>query len=130
MLKVLPGWSTPTSPAPATNPGIWLAWQMFSGRGTEHELIARQYVRQQGSTRRGKRRAGQHGAEQQRAQRGEWHARHRHQPDGPDPEQVAGDHDTAAREQVREAGEQRALTVTDARALGQRIELNHRRLDQ
>ncbi len=36
---------------------------------------------------------------------------YRHQPDGADPEHVTGDHDAAAREQVGEAGGQRAPVI-------------------
>jgi hypothetical protein len=62
---------------------------------------------------------GQHGAEQQDAQRGKGQAGDRHQPDRSDPEQVADDHHPAAREEVRQAGQQRA--ARDRRQVGERV---------
>jgi len=45
--------------------------------------------------------------------------RYRHEPDRAHPEHVAGDHDAAAREQVREAGQQR--TARDRRQVGEGV---------
>jgi len=59
------------------------------------------------------------GAEQQDAQRGKGQAGDRHQPDRSDPEQVADDHHPAAREEVRQTGQQRA--ARDRRQVGERV---------
>ena len=109
-----------TTAAPATKPRIWLAWKVMLPTAEPTTNLS------PGSTsgiergpRRGERHAGQHGAEQQRAQRGERDAGDGHQPRGADPEQVADDHDPAAREQVGQAGQQRA--ARDRRQVGERV---------
>jgi hypothetical protein len=87
-----------------------LVGDVADGRA-EHEHVAGQHVRHEGGPRRQERHPGQHGAEQQDAQRGKGQARDRHQPDRADPEQVADDHHPTAREEVRQTGQQRASAV-------------------
>jgi hypothetical protein len=105
---------TATTAAPATNQDLARLIADVADRRAEHELIPGQ----QGGAGGGEWRAGQHGAEQQHAQRGERHAGYRHQPDRDYVEQLAGDHDAAAREQAREPGQQRP--ARDRRQVGQR----------
>ena len=87
--------------------------------GAEHELVAGQHVRHERGPRRREWHPGQHGAEQQDAQRGKGQAGNRHQPDRSDPEQVADDHHPAAREEVCQTGQQRA--ARDRRQVGERV---------
>jgi len=84
-----------------------------------HEHVAGQHVRHERGPRRRERHPGQHGAEQQDAQRGKGQARDRHQPDRADPEQVADDHHPTAREEVRQTGQQPA--TRDRRQVGERV---------
>ena len=88
-------------------------------RRAEDELVSRQHVGQHGRPRRRERRAEQHGAREQDAQHGERGPRYRHPGDQGRPDHVAADHDVPAREQVGQAGQQRA--ADDRRQVGQGV---------
>ena len=77
-------------------------------RGAEHVPVPRQDVGVDRGPGGGERRAHQGHGEQQRDQRGDRQAGQHHDEDQPAADQVAGDHDLAARQPIRQAAQEHA----------------------